>query len=170
MQDTVHPHPDLANSPAGARIVLFGLLAPIIALSVVLWFFLPGGLASRTYTPSAYAQQVHLAPLAWRNRAVTVRGYAVWSCDTPVQVCPGGLWLTDRPLPRPLRFSDIPRESVQVLPQAEAGWHAALRRVLPGLENPFPAGVTWDQRVDLTGSLAAIAGPSRTVMLRPRTL
>ena len=163
--DASSPH----NSVA-ARLVLLGLLAPIIGLGLILWFFLPGGVAGVTYTPSAYTQQVQLKPLAWQQRTVTVRGYLGWSCATPATTCPRTLWLNDTPLPPGARPTRIPAGVVLVWPQAESGWHAALRSILPGLTMPFPNGDTWGQRVSITGSLASAPGPSMPVALQPHTL
>lgn len=161
------------NTPpntTAARLVLLGLLAPIIGLGAILWFFLPGSVAGVTYVPSAFAQQVQLKASAWQNRTVTVRGYLVWTCATPATSCPHGLWLSDRPLPRPARPRDIPAGSVLVRPQDESGWHTALRHVLPGLTVPFPAGDWWDRHISITGSLVGTHGPSDPVALQPHTL
>jgi hypothetical protein len=159
------------RNAAAARLVLLGLLAPVIGLGAVLWFFLPGGVAGLTYTPSAYTRQVQLRPLAWQNRTVTVRGYLAWTCPTSAAAtCARALWLSDTPLARPLSPRAIPSGSVRVRPQAEASWHAALRHIFPGFTTPFPTGDAWGRRINVTGSLAGIPGPASPVTLEPRSL
>ena len=143
------------------RLVLLGLLAPIIALGVVFWLFLPGGIASLTYSPGEFSRAAQLSPSTWQNRSVSIRGYLISNCGNgrgdPAPSGSGGCgqWLlADRPIRGAESIQQtIANGALRVLPQYESGWHAILRRIIPGLAAPFPSGIRAGERVTVTGHL-----------------
>jgi hypothetical protein len=129
-------------------------MAPIVAISVVLWFLLPGSVAGLTYTPNQYFREAHLQPEYWSTHRATVRGYVYLSPSCGVDTCPSWI-LLDEPLPRDKRIAAQRLTSgVIVLAQHESKWHRVLRDCTPGLlAKPFPADIQPGRRVSVTGRL-----------------
>ena len=155
------------------RLVLLGLLAPIVALGVVFWLLLPGGAASASFSPGEFSRAAQLEPQTWAHRDVSLRGYlAPWCSDThgyPARDSRCGGWLLlDSPA---VGVVDTPPSgAVHVLSQGESGWHRLLRRVFPGLTEPFPAGRHPGERITITGTLDGPSARSGAIALLPKEL
>ena len=183
------------------RLVLLGLLAPIVALGVVFWLLLPGGAASASFSPGQFSRAAQLDPQTWAHREVSLRGYlAAWCSDrhgyparnSRCRVSACGCWLLlDSPdtTPRPRRvpggypvpgplLSTPPGTgnplgvvyAVHLLPQGESGWHRLLRRIFPGLAEPFPVGHHPGDRITIAGTLDGSNAQSGTIAVLPKEL
>jgi hypothetical protein len=151
------------------RLVLLLLAAPLIGVSVVLWFFLPGSVAGITYTPSQFNRQAQLQPLYWPAHSVTITGYIRsvpcrhGACTTMVlSDTPLGSWASDTP-PDPTR-------DIILLPQRESKWHSVLRHILPQVVAAPLTATGGSRRVTITGSLRAGFSPGEVPALQPVTL
>jgi hypothetical protein len=150
------------------RIVLLALIAPILAVGVVLWFLLPGSIAGLTYTPSQYNREAHLQPVYWSQHRATVRGYLWGRC---IMASGPMCFLIDSPRQGSGTVPPQILQGIRVLPQAESGWHAVLRRLAPGLLTaPFPTGAKPGQRVTITGTLQSGYTGTGTPVLVPAAL
>jgi len=155
------------------RLVLLGLLAPIVALGVVFWLLLPGGAASASFSPGQFSRAAQLDPQTWAHRDVSLRGYlAPWCSDThgyPARSSRCGGWLLlDSPA---IGVVDAPPSgAVHVLSQGESGWHRALRRLFPGLTEPFPAGRHAGERTTIAGTLDGANAQSGEIAIVPKEL
>ena len=155
------------------RLVLLGLLAPIVALGVVFWLLLPGGAASASFSPGQFSRAAQLDPQTWAHREVSLRGYlASWCSDThgyPARSsCCGGWLLLDSPVAGVV--STPPSGTIYVLPQAESGWHRLLRRIFPGLTEPFRAGRRAGDRITIAGTLDGPSAQGGAIAVVPKEL
>jgi hypothetical protein len=151
------------------HVVLLFLLAPIVGIGIVLWFFLPGSVSGFTYMPSEYNHQAQLRPVYWTGHDATVRGYVhPYKCrldgcfvivlgDTPVPYQDEGT------APNALR-------DVVLLPQHESGWHAALRRLFPHLLSAPILQGTGNRQLTVTGRLTPSFKPGEVPYFRPNDL
>jgi len=152
------------------RLVLFALAAPILAVGVVLWLFLPGSIGGITYTPSEFNRQAQLEAWYWTDHDVTVRGYArVVPCH---EACSRSseLVLSDaRPSPSGSATPD-PARDIIVLPQTESWWHAALRKVLPQIVGAPLETADAGRVVTVSGRLRLGFTPGEIPIMQPSSL
>jgi hypothetical protein len=157
------------------RVVLLALVLPIIALIVVFWLLLPGGLASMSYSPSQFSEAVQVQPGQWQGREVAVRGYVARGCPASARGAPMAactLWLlVDQPAATALDARQAQAQgALEIAPQQESGLHAFLRRLVPGLATPFPRGIRPGRQVTLTGSLQQMRSPEGIPVFAPKGL
>ncbi len=166
MQD----HEDKRQSVRRQRLVLLALAAPLVAIGITLWFFLPGSVAGLSYTPGQFSREARLRPLYWSGHAVTLRG------DLTSLQCGAGhrpiLILSDARLAaRVAATCEIPDGSIRILPQHESSLHAALRHVLPGMVSaPLTASSGHGQMIRIAGTLQAGYNGFAAPTVRPADL
>ena len=139
--------------------MLLGLFIPFISLGIVLWFFLPGGGAGITYSPSQYAHAVQFRADEWTHRVVSVQGIVVATPPCRAQQCDLGtapfLLVDQQPGTSPALQSALPANAIFILPQHESGWHSVLRRLFArGMASPLPIGMHGGEHLTITGTLA----------------
>ena len=154
------------------RLVLLGLLAPIVALGVVFWLLLPGGVASASFSPGQFSRAAQLDPQTWAHREVSLRGYlAVWCRDSlgflPQHARCGWLLLDSAVAGS---VSTPPPGAIYLLPQGESGWHQLLRRIFPGLVEPFPAGRHAGDELTIAVTLGGPNAQGGTIAVVPKEL
>jgi hypothetical protein len=148
------------------RLVLFLLLLPLLLLGIVVWFLLPGSVGGLTYTPTVYVYQAALQPAYWQSHSATVRGYSTpIGCQMSLP-CPG-FYLVATP-----QFGGHQAGArLWVAPQPESGWHAFLRKLLPGqITRPLPQGLQAGEQVRVSGRLLQIADHGSVLVLAPNSL
>jgi hypothetical protein len=151
------------------HVVLLMLVAPVLAVGVVIWFLLPGSIAGYTYSPSQFNKQVQLRPTYWTGHDVTIRGYLIsYDCR------PGGclkLVVRDNPPPYKNGGAQVdPLNDVVFLPQHESRWHTMLRDLLPHLlAAPIVQGNN-KSKVTITGRLTPDYSPGQVPTIRPNDL
>jgi hypothetical protein len=166
MQD----HKDKRQSVRRQRLVLLALAAPLVAIGITLWFFLPGSVAGLSYTPGEFSREARLRPLYWSGHTATLRGAL-----TSLQ-CAGGrgpiLILSDTRLTSGMAATcEIPDGSIIILPQHESSLHAALRHALPGLfAAPLTSSSGHGQMIRFAGTLQPRYNSFDAPVVRPADL
>ena len=146
---------DSAGGVTIHRLVLLGLSIPLVALGVVLWLLLPGGVAGTAYSPREYSQAVQVQPAEWSGRQVAVKGYITHMCVGTVQHENCSQWvLLDQPKNDSITVSmAVALGALQIEPQSESAVHAFLRHILTGLGRPFPEGLSIGNETTVTGTI-----------------
>jgi hypothetical protein len=151
------------------RLVFLALAAPIVAVALVLWFFLPGSIGGMTYTPSQFDHQAFLRPLYWTAHDVTIRGYLV-SVPCQNHRCLRLVLADNRP-PSAVRHVRLdPLNDVLLGTQSESGWHAMLRHIFPQFVSAPIVLHDINRQLTVTGRLLSNYAPGQVPEVQPNSL
>jgi hypothetical protein len=151
------------------RLVLLALAAPIVAVAMVLWFFLPGSIGGMSYTPSQFDHQALLRPLYWTAHDVTIRGYLI-SVPCQSHRCLR-MALVDNPATSGVTRTRLePLSDVLLATQRESGWHALLRHIIPQFVSAPIVPRDFNRQVTISGKLLPSYAPGQVPEVQPNSL